>query len=114
MAETFTEDAVSAYDNGKYSFTGREAIMKFLSDSLGSPTIVSRHQGHHPEIELIDDTTAFGIWYLEDLVIFTDDNTTLSGAGFYTDEYVKVGGQWKIKSTGYERTYEQVESRDAV
>ena len=26
----------------------------------------------------------------------------------------KVGGQWKIRSTGYERTYEQVERRDAV
>ena len=28
-----------------------------------------------------------------------------------TDEYVKIGGQWKIQSTGYERTFEEIESR---
>jgi len=114
LAETLSDDATSAYDSGKYSFEGREAVMKFLREALGSPTIVSRHQGHHPEIEITGDTTARGIWYLEDYVIFADDNTALSGAGFYTDEYVKVGGSWKIKATGYERTYEQVEKRDAI
>jgi hypothetical protein len=32
----------------------------------------------------------------------------LQGAGFYSDEYVKVGGEWKIQSTGYERTFEYI------
>jgi hypothetical protein len=36
----------------------------------------------------------------------------LHGAGFYFDEYVKVGGRWLIKTTGYERTFEQIEVRD--
>jgi hypothetical protein len=114
LAETLSEDATSAYDSGKYAFSGREAILKFLRDALGSPKVVSRHQGHHPEIELTGPTSARGVWYLEDYVIFGDNNRALSGAGFYTDEYVKLGGQWKIRSTGYERTYEQVERRDTI
>ena len=36
----------------------------------------------------------------------------LHGAGFYHDEYVKVGGEWKIAVTGYDRTFEQIEVRD--
>jgi len=114
MAETFTEDAVSAYDSGKYAFEGRDAIMAFLRDALGSPNAISRHHGHHPEIELTGPATARGVWYLEDYVIFKDSNTALSGAGFYTDEYVKIAGSWLIRSTGYERTYEQVEALSAV
>jgi hypothetical protein len=114
MAETFTEDAVSSYDSGKYAFEGRDAIMAFLRDALGGSNAISRHHGHHPEIELTSPTTARGVWYLEDYVIFKDSNTALSGAGFYTDEYAKVGGHWLIRSTGYERTYEQVETRESV
>ena len=66
---------------------------------------------HHPEIELTSDSTAKGVWYLQDIVIDLDTNTTLRGAGFYHDEYEKVDGQWKIKHTGYIRTYEEVEER---
>jgi hypothetical protein len=33
-------------------------------------------------------------------------HSILQGAGFYSDEYVKVDGEWKIKHTGYERTFE--------
>ena len=47
------------------------------------------------------------------MVFFRDANTVLHGAGFYSDEYVKVNGAWKIKHTGYERTFEQIETREA-
>ena len=112
LADTLTDDATTAYDSGKYSFAGRAAILGFLRDALGSMRVVSLHHGHHPEIELTSDVTARGTWYLEDMVIFRDANTVLHGAGFYSDEYLKVNGSWKIKSTGYERTFEQIETRD--
>ncbi len=114
LAETLTEDAFAAYDSGKYTHEGRDAIMQFLRESLGDPTIVSRHQGHHPEIEITGDGTARGTWYLEDYVIFAGMGAELSGAGFYEDEYVKVGEAWKIRKTGYFRTYEQFSGRDGV
>ena len=31
----------------------------------------------------------------------------IHGAAYYHDEYVKVDGEWKIKHTGYRRTYEE-------
>jgi hypothetical protein len=81
LGETLSDDATTAYDQGKYSFSGREAILGFLKDALGSPRVVSLHQGHHPEIELTSATTARGTWYLEDMVFFRDANTVLHGAG---------------------------------
>jgi hypothetical protein len=114
LAATFTEDATSAYDSGKFSFTGRAAIMEFLRGALGDPKIVSMHQAHHPEIELVDSANARGVWYLQDLVIFTEANLVLQGAAFYEDHYVKVGGRWLIRHTGYTRTFEEVRPHGEV
>jgi hypothetical protein len=78
---------------------------------MDKPTIVSQHQVHHPEIDISSETTATGVWYLQDILIDLDANTALRGAGFYRDEYVKINGEWKIKLTGYVRTYEEIEQR---
>ena len=111
MAECFTEDAVSKYDSGKYAFEGRENIIAFLSEAMDKDTKLSLHQGHHPEIDIIDETSAKGIWYLQDIVIDLENNTTLRGAGFYKDEYLKEGSEWKHHVIGYDRTYSEVEKR---
>ena len=39
-------------------------------------------------------------------VIDTRFDINVQGAAFYEDRYRKVDGEWKIKSTGYKRTYE--------
>jgi len=111
LRECFVEEATSAYGDGVFAFTGREAIMTFLIDALARPTILTAHHGHHPEIDLTSPTTATGIWALEDTIIDVQNNVTIRGAAFYRDEYVKVQGRWKIKATGYERTFEEIESR---
>ncbi len=108
---TFVEDATSSYGGGKYSFEGRDAIMKFLIEAMDRDTFLSSHRVHHPEIEFTSETTATGIWALEDFVIDTLHGITLQGAAFYTDHYVKQDGEWKIQHTGYQRTFEQVQSR---
>lgn len=111
LAGTLTADATAAYDGGRYSFQGRQAIVEFLRDALGSPRVVSMHHGHHPEIELDTESAARGTWYLRDMVIFRDAGMVIHGAAFYADEYVKRDGAWKIRSTGYERTFEWIENR---
>jgi hypothetical protein len=111
LAECFTEDATSAYSGGKYSFEGRDAIMDFLEKAMGAPSFLSSHTVHHPEIELTSASTATGIWALHDIVIETNAGIVIQGAAFYHDEYLKVDGEWKIRSTGYERTYEETLSR---
>lgn len=114
LADTFTEGATCAYDSGRYAYSGRQAIMDFLRSVLGDPKIVSMHHAHHPEIDLLDSTHARGRWYLEDMVIFTEANLVLRGGAFYDDRYVKVGGEWLIEHTGYERTFEEMVTRGEV
>lgn len=111
LKECFVEDATSSYGGGKYSFAGRDNIMQFLIDALSRSTIITAHHGHHPEIDFTGPTTAVGVWSLEDTVIDVQNGITIRGAAFYRDEYVKVDGAWKLKSTGYERTFEEIESR---
>ena len=111
LGALFSENARSAYGDGRYSFEGRDAIMKFLVDSLGRASILTAHHGHHPEIELTSESTATGTWALWDTVIDLEHGFTLRGAAFYTDEYVKQDGEWRFRSTGYRRTYEEMEPR---
>ena len=114
IAECFVENATSSYGGGKYSFEGRDAILGFLRDAMGADTFLSSHRVHHPEIDFTSETTATGIWALEDVVIDTKGEITIRGAAFYEDEYVKEGGVWKIQHTGYKRTYEEMQSRKDV
>ena len=111
MESCFTPDATSSYSGGKYAFDGRDAIMKFLTESMSRPTFLSSHRVHQPEIELTSATTATGTWALEDYVIDEQHGITIHGAAFYKDRYVKVGGEWKIEHTGYERTFEEMAPR---
>jgi len=110
LAECFTEDATTSYGGGKYAFSGRDAILRFLVEAMDRPSFLSSHRVHHPEIELASPTTARGTWALEDFVLDPERRVIIQGAAFYRDEYVKDGERWRIRSTGYERTFEFVES----
>ena len=107
----FTPDASCSYSGGKYAFDGRDAIVDFLRKAMGAPSFYSSHRVHHPEIEFTSATTARATWALEDEVIETKAQITIRGAAFYHDEYVKQDGVWRIRSTGYQRTFEEMESR---
>ena len=111
LADCFTPDARSSYGGGRYAFEGRDAILAFLRKAMGAPSFLSSHRVHHPEIDFTGPDTATGVWALEDTVIETRAGITIRGAAFYTDEYVKVDGAWRIRFTGYKRTYEEIESR---
>jgi hypothetical protein len=81
---------------------------------MGATTMLSSHRCHHPEIDLVGDGLATGVWALEDTVILTDMGVNVQGAAFYTDRYVKVDGDWLIQHTGYLRTYEELMPRSAI
>jgi hypothetical protein len=107
LGELFVEDATTSYESGKYSQTGREEIISFLSTSLGDTAIVHEHLGHHPEIVLTGEDSAAGSWYLHDRVVVPSADFELGGTAIYRDEYKKVDGAWRISHTGYERVYEE-------
>ena len=114
MAECFTADAHAAYSGGGYSFDGRDAIIDFLTRSMGAETFLSSHKMHHPEIDLTGPDSATGVWALDDTVIDTQWNITIRGASFYDDAYVKRDGRWLIKRTSYRRVYEELQPRGNV
>jgi bile-acid 7alpha-dehydratase len=98
METVLTEDAVADYGMGIELLQGRKAIIEFLKKNLGRDSMISVHQGHNPEIEITSDTTATGVWVLNDRLIIQTIATS-SGWRYYEDEYVKVNGEWKKKST---------------
>lgn len=114
MQTCLAPQCTASYDNGKYRFTGREQIVAFFQSFMADPQLIFMHHGHHPEITVIDNSNASGIWYLQDMVINLHKNTTLHGAGFYHDRYVCVDGQWLISETGYQRTFEEIHLRTDV
>ena len=79
---------------------------------MGSTSFLSSHRVHHPEIDLTSPTTATGTWALEDVVVDAQRDFALRGAAFYTDEYVKLDGAWRIRRTAYKRTFEEVWPRN--
>lgn len=115
LAELVTDDVEASYSAGAYAFNGRDALLEFLRSSMGSETFHSSHHMHHPEIDLTGPDTATGIWALEDVVIDTTWNITVRGASFYTDTYRKgTDGRWRIATTAYKRTYEELQPRGNV
>ncbi len=114
IGECFTADATAAYSGGRYAFDGRDAIVDFLRRAMGAETFLSSHRVHHPEIDFRSADEATGVWALEDVVIETRWQITIRGAAFYTDDYVRHDGRWRIRHTGYKRSYEEIQSRVGV
>jgi ketosteroid isomerase-like protein len=112
LKTVFTDDAVAFFKGGDYEFSldGWEQLEDFYRRSF-TPTRFGMHHGHHPEIS-VDGDSASGIWYLHDIFINLEDNTTLRGSALYDDRYSKVDGEWKIAYTGYRRLFEEIEQRD--
>jgi len=112
LGELLTNGCTAAYDDGKLSFEGRDAIVGFLEESLSDPGFVTKHQVHHPEITIEDgdgddEGRATALWYLEDRVIIPAADLEIAGTAIYEDRFEKVGGAWKIAHTGYRRIYEE-------
>jgi hypothetical protein len=75
---------------------GADSFVGMLAPTLGD--VVTVHQCHTPEIDLLTASTARGIWAMEDLLRFPD-GTQLHGFGHYHETYAKLGDDWLIKST---------------
>jgi len=122
LSRLLTDDVTSSYSDGKHAFTGKQEVMEFLRESMDSPSVITKHQCHHPEIDLLSATAAMGTWYLTDLVINPGDQSVqppipaivLEGTGFYEDKYRKLNGEWKISHTGYRRVYREILDRHKI
>jgi uncharacterized protein (TIGR02246 family) len=103
MRRVFTEDVViDTSEAGGSIVTGADEFMTFLQEALGGAVTV--HQGHMPEIELTSDTTATGVWALNDIVIFPN-GVRLDGYGHYHEVYEKGPDGWRISSSKLTRLH---------
>jgi hypothetical protein len=80
---------------------GAERLAATIRALLDGPVpITTVHHGHTPEIELTSDTTARGVWAMEDRLWWTngDHEEHLHGYGHYHEEYRNVAGRWLISA----------------
>lgn len=107
LSGLFTDDITVDYrsDGYRVQLQGRENMLEFLASSFHSDAL-AMHHGHMPDIQLTGDTTATGIWYLEDIFIDLSIQNYCLGTAIYKDRYRKVGDTWKIEHTEYDRVLE--------
>jgi hypothetical protein len=77
---------------------GADFLTSFISETVAVPVAI--HHGHMPEIDILTETTAKGIWALEDRFYWPEGSPrrTFVGWGYYHETYEKIGGKWLIKT----------------
>lgn len=96
----FTNDAriwTSSTNAGdEPGFPSPDAFVEWMQTRHDADRAVSVHQGHMPEIEVLTETSARGIWALFDWVDRPKMHA-FQGFGHYYEEYRKEpDGQWRI------------------
>ena len=95
FANLFSEDgAISSSDPGLPRAQGRDGLRKMIAE--GIETMKLRPFIHNHVVELVGPDRGKGTCYVE--VRLLRDGKRQLMAGWYDDEYIKVGGEWKFKS----------------
>ena len=99
----FTNDAVIEIPGTDIVYRGREEIVRNMSAGLvGARTV---HYGNMPEIELVAESAARGIWSVFVYVEFAEqygERAGQQGYGIHFDEYAKEASEWRIRRTHLE------------
>jgi hypothetical protein len=91
---TTGKDYIPAMNN---ILRGRDSWPRDTRSAVG---MVSVHQGHNFEVDILSDTTASGIWSMTDRLHFPSDNGEwiMTGYGHYHETYENADGTWRIKT----------------
>ncbi|RJG03178.1 nuclear transport factor 2 family protein [Noviherbaspirillum sedimenti] len=76
------------------TISGGEAFVAFARQGLAP--LVSAHYGHTPQIDIISEHEARGIWAMEDWLYGASG--MFHGQGHYHETYVKSDGRWRIQT----------------
>lgn len=114
FASLFTEDIVFDFREagvppglieGVAMVEGAREAAEWADESIAGGTTL--HQGHMPEIEIVDDETATGVWSLNDEIWYVEGSgapyAKLEGYAYYNEEYKKVDDEWKISKLKFLR-----------
>jgi len=107
LKSLFHRDVVVHFIGGTYEWTlhGRDEYLEAIAANFNSK-VLAQHNGHHPEIDILSETEATGIWYLHDHFYRLWDMHHVTGTALYRDRYIKEDGRWQIIESRYERIYE--------
>lgn len=107
LGTLFHDNVQVRFKGGGYEWNldGRDEYVNNIGMAF-SKEAIGQHNAHHPEIQLLSETEATGIWYLADNMWILNHNALTHGTALYWDRYEKVDGKWLIKETNYERLYE--------
>ncbi len=107
LAELFHDEVYVHVIGGTYEWKldGKAAYLGAVTGAFHRESI-GHHNGHHPEIQILGDNEATGIWYLADNMWQLDSRHFTTGTAIYWDRYIKVDGRWLIRETRYRRVYE--------
>ena len=94
-ASNDSRPAVGGLDDGLMSGLG---LKKFFRTSIADLTTV--HHGHMPEITLLSERSATGIWAMEDRIWFKPGSPSrmMHGWGHYHESYVRTAEHWQISA----------------
>lgn len=97
----FTDDMLYMYDESVPSRGAGKAVTRggddFVERASGLlETRVTVHHGHTPELAIVDENTASGIWAMFDYVEDPDKGWAFQGYGHYHERYQKEHGQWRV------------------
>ena len=82
---------------------GVDAIIAWVAPRADGQ--VSVHHGHMPDIEILSERTAKGVWAMEDLLFKPPELAArlgysfMHGYGHYHETYVKLEAGWRIRTT---------------
>ncbi|WP_101759134.1 nuclear transport factor 2 family protein [Oceanicoccus sp. KOV_DT_Chl] len=107
MKTVLHKDVKIRFKGGNYEWNldDRDQYIANMSYAFTKKSI-GQHNGFHPEIQMLSDHEATGIWYLHDNMWIMNHKLKTHGTALYWDRYVKENGQWFIAETAYERLYE--------
>jgi hypothetical protein len=110
--EVFTEGVTFQFSEFREEpFVGADEVLAMFAEGLTGKHSV--HHGHMPIIEVTSETTARGIWAMEDRIYQGAPNSSAKGAmslhgfGHYHETYVRTGGGWRIESVRLTRLHLQ-------
>ena len=101
--EVFAPDGRLIVPEASIEAVGIDGIIAYVSQSTADQ--VSVHHGHMPNIEITSESTATGLWAMEDRLYrsakhpLPDGSLYLHGFGHYHETYRRTAAGWRIAST---------------
>jgi hypothetical protein len=93
---------------------GRDAIVAYVSRGLEA-RVRSVHAGFMPEIEILSESRARGVWAMEDRVWPPDGPVAMMhGWGHYHETYTRKDGRWYIQTLKITRLRLELVPRQAA